>query len=64
MIIRWQMSTVKERSIQLIESLPDSATWDDIIYKMYVKMKIEKGMKDLEEGEVIPHEEVMKRFGL
>lgn len=58
------MSSIKEESIHLIQSLPDSVTWDDIIYEMYVKKKIEKGLKDIEEGRVVPHEEVKKRFGL
>ncbi len=58
------MFTVKEESIHLIQSLPDSVTWDDIIYEMYVKKKIEKGLKDIEEGRVVPHEEVKKRFNL
>ena len=56
------MSSIKEESIHLIQSLPDSVTWDDIIYEMYVKKKIEKGLKDIEEGWVVPHEEVKKRF--
>ena len=58
------MSSVKEESIHLIQSLPDSVTWDDLIYEMYVKKKIEKGLKDIEEGRVVSHEEVKKRFGL
>lgn len=58
------MSSIKEESIHLIQSLPESVTWDDIIYEMYVKKKIEKGLKDIEEGRVVPHEEVKKRFGL
>lgn len=60
----FSMSSIKEESIHLIQSLPDSVTWDDIIYEMYVKKKIEKGLKDIEEGRVVPHEEVKKRFGL
>lgn len=56
------MSSIKEESIHLIQSLPESVTWDDIIYEMYVKKKIEKGLKDIEEGRVVPHEEVKKRF--
>jgi predicted transcriptional regulator len=58
------MSSVKEESIHLIQSLPDSVTWDDLIYEMYVKKKIEKGLKDIEKGKVVSHEEVKKRFGL
>ena len=31
------MSTTKEEAINLITRLPDEASWDDIIYEMYVK---------------------------
>lgn len=58
------MSTVKEESIHLIQGLPDSIAWEDIIYEMYVKMKIQKGIKDFEEGRTFSQEEVMKRFGI
>ena len=58
------MSSVKEESIQLIRSLPDTVTWDDILYEMYVKLKIRRGMQDIEEGRTYSHEEVMKRFGI
>jgi predicted transcriptional regulator len=58
------MSSVKEEYIQLIRSLPDTVTWDDILYEMYVKLKIRRGMQDIEEGRTYSHEEVMKRFGI
>jgi len=58
------MSTVKEESIHLIQSLPDTITWEDIIYEMYVKMKIKRGMQDFEEERTLSHEEVLKRFGI
>lgn len=57
------MSSIKEESIHLIKSLPDSVTWDDIIYEIYVKKKIEKGLNDIKEGRIVSHEEVKKRFG-
>lgn len=46
----------------LIDSLPDTATWDDIIYEFYVKKKIADGLKAADEGKVIPHEQVKKRL--
>lgn len=55
---------MKEESIQLIQSMPDTVTWDDILYELYVKMKIKRGMQDFEEGRTYSHEEVMKRFGI
>jgi predicted transcriptional regulator len=56
------MPAVKEEAIHLIETLPDTCSWDDIIYELYVKKKIEKGLKAVEDGRLVSHEEVKKRF--
>lgn len=47
---------------QLIERLPDTATFDDILYKFYVQQKIEAGLKAINEGRTIPHEKARKRL--
>ncbi len=57
-----KMPAVKEEAIHLIETLPDTCSWDDIIYELYVKKKIEKGLKAVEDGRLVSHEEVKKRF--
>jgi predicted transcriptional regulator len=56
------MSSVKEEAKRLIDRLPDQVTWDDIMYEFYVKKKIATGIKAAEEGRIISHEEVKKRF--
>ena len=56
------MSIVKDEARELIDRLPDSATWDDVIYEFYVKKKIEEALKAAEEGRVASHEEVTKGF--
>ena len=53
-------SHLKEDIIDLIKKLPEDTTLDDIIYHLYVRKKIERGLKDLEEGKTIPHEQVME----
>ena len=55
------MATPKEAAKQLIDNVSDQATWDDIMYELYVKQKIEAGLKAVEEGRTIPHEEVKAR---
>ena len=52
------MPSTKDAARQIIEHLPKQATWDDIMYELYVKQKIEEGLADIEAGRVIPHEEV------
>jgi hypothetical protein len=58
------MSTTKEEAINLITRLPDEASWDDIMYEMYVKKKIELGIKAADEGRVVPHDEVKRIFSV
>lgn len=58
------MSTTKEEAINLITRLPDEATWDDIMYEMYVKKKIELGINAANEGRVLSQEDVRKRFSV
>jgi predicted transcriptional regulator len=52
------MSIAKEEARKLIETIPDSASWDDIMYEFYVKQKVEAALEQMEAGEVVPHEEV------
>ena len=56
------MNIVKDEARKLIDKLPDSATWDDIMYEFYVKKKIAAGLKAAEEGRVVSHEEAKKRL--
>ena len=55
--------TVKSAAKATLESLPDDATWDDVIYRMYVRQKIEAGLADAEAGNLISTDEVRRRLG-
>jgi predicted transcriptional regulator len=54
------MSAVKENVIHMIENLPDDVTIDDIFSELYFKTQVDAGLKELNEGRGIPHEEVKK----
>lgn len=56
------MNIAKEEAKKLIDKLPDQSTWDDIMYEFYVRKKLEVALKAADEGRVVPHEEVKKRF--
>ena len=57
------MSTAKDEAIKMIARLPEEVSWDEIMYKIYVKRKIEEGLKAADEGRTVSHEEVKERFG-
>lgn len=63
---RWDMATVnvKEDARQLVEGLPDNATWEDLMYKIYVRQAVERGMEDSRAGRTIDVSELRARFGL
>jgi predicted transcriptional regulator len=56
------MSTTKEEAMRLISTLPEEVTWEDIMYRLYVKRKIEEGIKAAEEGRTFSHDEVKELF--
>jgi len=56
------MSPLKEAVIKMIQSLPDDCTLADIRYHLYVREKVERGLKAIEDGEVISHEEADRRI--
>ncbi len=56
------MSTAKEEARELLERIPDHATWEDIMYQFYVEKKVEAGLRGIEAGDVAPHESVRKRY--
>lgn len=51
-------ASVKDEMRDLVEQLPDECTWDDVIYRVYVRQKIAAGLSDVAAGRVVDHEEV------
>lgn len=56
------MLGVKQEVLEMIQSLPDEVTIDDIMAELYFKSQVDAGLKELDEGKGIPHEEVEKRM--
>jgi len=54
------MATEKESIMELIKGLPDDVTLDDIMYHLYVKQKILRGLEDINQGKIHDHEDVKK----
>ena len=56
------MKTAKEQAIDSISRLPGDATWEEMIYRLYVRRKIEEDIKAAKEGRLVSHGEVKKIF--
>ena len=48
----------------IIDRLPDNATWDDLMYEIYVRQAIESGLADSKSGRTKDVREVRAKYGL
>jgi predicted transcriptional regulator len=56
------MSTVREEAHRLVDELPEEASWDDLMYQIYVRQKVEAGRRAIAEGRLNTQEEVEARM--
>lgn len=54
----------RERMLEAIRQLPETASVDDAIERLVFLAKIEEGLAQLDRGDGVPHEEVKRRLGL
>jgi hypothetical protein len=56
------MSQVKEAVIEMIKEMPDDSSLTDIMAELYFRQKVDRGLKELDEGKGIPHKVVRERM--
>ena len=54
----------KDQAHKLVDRLPETADWDELIYQAVVCKEIEAGLADSAAGRVTPAEDVLREFGL
>jgi predicted transcriptional regulator len=60
---RASMTTeIKSQAHQLINRLPDSATWSDVPYALELRADVEQGLSDANAGRVTTIEEVRQEY--
>ncbi len=55
---------IKEQARMLLDKLPETISWDDLMYEIYVRMAIEKGLADSRAGRTTDVYLVRQKFGL
>jgi len=50
----------KDAAIKSLNDLPESATWEQIEEKIHFLAAIDKGIEDIRQGRLIPHDEIKK----
>ena len=59
-----EIQGVKSAVRQLADALPDNATWDDVMYRVYVHQAVDAGLQDAAAGRLVDVAEVRRQFGL
>ena len=52
----------KKKILEVIEHLPDDASIDQAIDALFLLQGVELGVRQADQGQVIPHEEVLRRL--
>lgn len=56
--------SLKQYLHMLADELPETATTDEALYHLELRRDIEAGLADCEAGRSVPHEVVLRRYGL
>ncbi len=52
------MSNLKDQLHDMANRLPESATWQDVMYAIYVRAEVERGLDDVRHGQIASDEQV------
>ncbi len=53
---------IKREIVRVIQDLPDDATVEDAIERLYFLAKLERGLEQSDAGQLMSHEEIKARF--
>ena len=57
-------STIRQKVHELADQLPSNATWNDVRYQVELRASVERGLAQSTAGQTIPHEEILREFGI
>ena len=58
-------TTVRDRVLRAVREMPSDVSFDDVMERVYIMQKIERGREQIAAGQGIPHQEAkqqMKRW--
>ncbi len=54
-------ATLKEQAHELLDRLPEDATFEDLMHELYELRSLERARADIAAGRLTPHDEAKKR---
>lgn len=56
------MSSLKDQLLDMANRIPETATWQDVMYEFYVRAEIERGLDDIRHNRFASDEQVSSIF--
>ena len=56
------MTTTKRDVIEMLERMPEDVSIDEIMYALYFRQHVDQGLREVEDGKLIPHEQVEREM--
>ena len=53
---------LKQEAHHLVDQLPENASWDDLMYEVYVRQAVDAGLADADAGRVVSQEDAQQRL--
>jgi predicted transcriptional regulator len=53
---------MRDKVLSMIQRLPPDVTVEEIMEKLYLLAKVERGLRQIDAGEGVPHEEAKRRI--
>ena len=48
----------KQAALDMIEGMPDGVSLEDIMYELYFRQRVDRGLDELDQGRVVSQDEV------
>ena len=52
--------SAKQAALRMIELMPDDVSLEDIVYELYFRQRIDRGLDELDQGKTVSNEEVKR----
>lgn len=53
-------STTKEAALRIIKRMPDDASLEGVIYELYFRQRVDRGIRELDKGRTVSHGDVKR----
>ena len=53
-------SSTKQVALKIIEHMPDDASLEEVMYELYFRQRVDRGIRELDEGKTVSHEAVKR----